>query len=62
MAYTHNNGKQRALIVPAGSIVDVESNNINQMADVLWDGQALTMFVHDLDECEESGRALSCGR
>jgi len=57
MAFTANNGKQQSIIVPAGSTVEV-SGCASQMADVLWDGQTLTMFVHDLDvrEADEPKR------
>ena len=55
-----NGGQQHSIIVPAGSTVEVLSGDDSQMADVLWDGQALTMFVHDLDvrEAEEPKRPI----
>jgi len=40
--------------------VEVVSSYASQMADVLWDGQTLTVFVHDLDvrEAEERERPI----
>jgi len=60
MAFTANNGRQRSIIVPTGSTVEVVSSYASQMADVLWDGLTLTMFVHDLDvrEAEKPKRPI----
>jgi len=60
MAFIANNGRQHSIIVPAGSTVEVVSSYASQMADVLWDGQTLTVFVHDLDvrEAEEPKRPI----
>jgi len=51
-AFVRNKGEQHPLIVPAGSTVKVVPTHASKMADVFWDGQTLTMFVHDLDTCE----------
>jgi len=61
MAFIGDNGGQKhSIIVPLGSTVEVVSGDDRQMAEVLWDGQALTMFVNDLDvpETDEPERPI----
>ena len=62
MAFVADHGKHRSVIVPAGSTVEVVSSADSQMAEVLWDGQTLTMFVLDLgvpdDQAEEPQRPI----
>lgn len=46
--------RRRQVLVPAGSVIEIVSvpTNYQRMIDVLWDGQPLTMFVHDVDFLE----------
>ena len=44
MAFITDNGRQHSIIVPKGAIVEVVTHARN-MTDILWDGQALTMFM-----------------
>ena len=39
------------VLVPAESVIEIVSvpTDYQRMIDVLWDGQPLTMFVHDVD-------------
>ena len=43
--------RRRQVLVPAKSIVEIVSvpTDHERMVDVLWDGEPLTMFVHDVD-------------
>jgi hypothetical protein len=45
-------GNRRSVAIPAGNVVEIVSGQKSQddrMVDVLWEGQALTMFVLDAD-------------
>jgi hypothetical protein len=43
--------RRRQVLVPAESVIEIVSvpTAYQRMVDVLWDGQPLTMFVHDVD-------------
>jgi hypothetical protein len=45
------NGKRLVATIPAGDVVNVVSgpHNGDRMLDVLWNGQAVAMFVIDLE-------------
>jgi hypothetical protein len=45
-------GNRRAIIIPAGAVVKVVSDSAgdgNQMLDVFWERQILTVFAYDVD-------------
>ena len=46
--------RRRQVLVPAESVIEIVSvpTDYQWMIDVLWDGQPLTMFVHDVDFLE----------
>ena len=43
--------RKRQVLVPAESVIEIVSvpTDYQRMVDVLWDGEPLTMFVHDVD-------------
>ena len=43
--------RRRQVLVPAESVIEIVSvrTDYQRMIDVLWDGQPLTMLVHDVD-------------
>lgn len=55
-------GRREALTIPVGAIVRVVSGDGDQMADVVWDGQAVQMFTVDIKvrgtEIEEHQRGI----
>jgi hypothetical protein len=46
-----DDGKRRAVTIPVGSVIQLASgpDNGNGMVNVRWDGQAIEMFLVDLD-------------
>jgi len=44
----------RQQVIPAASVIEIVSmpTKHKKIIDVLWDGEPLTMFVHDLDVAE----------
>jgi len=48
---TRDDGKRRAVTIPAGSVIQVASgpDNGNGMVNVRWDGEIIEMFLIDLD-------------